>query len=196
MSYPDHESISSSNNRLINEELSYDQNTMENELNSMLVLLIDEQRHVFYQIMESVRMNKCGVFFLYGYGGTALDRTLKDILMPECSNSEALPFGGKTRYRQRFIEFIIYMEQMQVTNANKKHEAHSWHYHGDIEKTREFAKWLLDIGEGKVGVRNDGEAVIDIPEKLLITDSTNPIGSLINFVYPSILESFNDPNYF
>ncbi|XP_021985483.1 ATP-dependent DNA helicase PIF1-like [Helianthus annuus] len=68
--------------------------------------------------------------------------------------------------------------------------------HGDIDKTKEFAKWLLDIGEGKLGGRNDGEAVIDIPQELLITESTNPIGNLINFVYPSILESFNDPNYF
>ncbi|XP_022007909.1 uncharacterized protein LOC110907201 [Helianthus annuus] len=36
MPYPDDESISSSNNRLINEELSYYQNTMEDELNNML----------------------------------------------------------------------------------------------------------------------------------------------------------------
>ncbi|XP_022030874.1 uncharacterized protein LOC110931806 [Helianthus annuus] len=70
MPYPDDESISSSNNRLINEELSYDQNTMEDELNSMLVLLTDEQRNVFDQIMESVITNKGSVFFLYGYGGT------------------------------------------------------------------------------------------------------------------------------
>ncbi|XP_021985033.1 uncharacterized protein LOC110880914 [Helianthus annuus] len=70
MPYPDDESISSSNNRLINEELSYYQNTMKDELNNMLVLLTDEQRNVFYQIMESVRTNKGGVFFLYGYGGT------------------------------------------------------------------------------------------------------------------------------
>ncbi|XP_022003837.1 ATP-dependent DNA helicase PIF1-like [Helianthus annuus] len=46
----------------------------------------------------------------------------------------------------------------------------------DIEKTKEFANWLLDIGEGKVSGRNDGEVVIDIPEELLITDSIDPIG--------------------
>ncbi|XP_035840228.1 uncharacterized protein LOC118487462 [Helianthus annuus] len=303
MPYPDDESISSSNNRLINEELSYDQNTMEDELNSMLLLLTDEQRNVFYQIIESIRTNKGGVFFLYGYGGTgktflwktlsaaiqsnseivlnvassgiaslllsggrtshsrfsislnlnedsicrmkpgsevaylfkktqliiwneapmihkhafeALDRTLKDILMPDCSNSEALPFGGKVivfggDFRQ-ILSVVPNGSRQDIVNASLS-SSYIWNNcklltltknmrltvgmnDGDIDKTKQFAKWLLDIGEGKLGGRNDGEAVIDIPQELLITDSTNPIGSLINFVYPSILESFNDPNYF
>ncbi|XP_035842029.1 uncharacterized protein LOC110923677 [Helianthus annuus] len=303
MPYPDDESISSSNNRLINEELSYFQYTMEDELNNMLLLLTDEQHNVFDQIMESVRTNKGGVFFVYGYGGTgktflwktlsaairskseivlnvassgiaslllsggrtahsrfsiplnlnedslcrmkpgselacllkktqliiwdeapmihkhafeALDRTLKDILMPDCSNSEALPFGGKVivfggDFRQ-ILPVVPNGSRQDIVNASLS-SSYIWNKcklltltknmrltvgmnHGDIDKTKEFAKWLLDIGEGKLGGRNDGEAVIDIPQELLITESTNPIGNLINFVYPSILESFNDPNYF
>ncbi|XP_022032303.1 uncharacterized protein LOC110933386 [Helianthus annuus] len=263
MPYLDDESISSFNNRLINEELYYDQNTMEDELNSMLLLLTDEQRNVFDQIFEYVRTNKGGVFFLYGYGGTAslllsggrtahsqfsiplnlnedslcrmkpgselayllkktqliiwdeapmihkhafeaLDRTLKDILMPDCSNSEALPFGGKVivfggDFRQ-ILPVVPNGSRQDIVNASLS-SSYIWNKcklltltknmrltvginHGDIDKTKEFAKWLLDIGEGKLGGRNDGEAVIDIPQELLITDSTNPIGSLINFVYP------------
>ncbi|XP_035845795.1 uncharacterized protein LOC110943194 [Helianthus annuus] len=65
-----------------------------------------------------------------------------------------------------------------------------------MEQTKIFAKWLLDVGEGNVGGANDGEATIDIPEDLLIADSFDPIGNLIDFVYPRILENFNDPNFF
>ncbi|XP_076941146.1 uncharacterized protein LOC143610590 [Bidens hawaiensis] len=59
-----------------------------------------------------------------------------------------------------------------------------------------FAKWLLDIGEGNVGGNNDGEATIEIPEDLLIKDSSDPISDLIEFVYPSVLDNFNDLNFF
>ncbi|XP_076945656.1 uncharacterized protein LOC143616821 [Bidens hawaiensis] len=59
-----------------------------------------------------------------------------------------------------------------------------------------FAEWLLDIGEGNVGGNNDGEATIEIPEDLLIKDSLDPISDLIEFVYPSVLDNFNDLNFF
>ncbi|XP_076937618.1 uncharacterized protein LOC143605352, partial [Bidens hawaiensis] len=41
----------------------------------------------------------------------------------------------------------------------------------DVEETRLFAKWILDIGEGNIGGPNDGIATIDIPDDLLIKDS-------------------------
>lgn len=47
-----------------------------------------------------------------------------------------------------------------------------------------FSNWLLDLGEGKVGDRSDGETVIDLPKDLLITYQNNPMSSLINFGYP------------
>ncbi|XP_052622627.1 uncharacterized protein LOC111883205 [Lactuca sativa] len=65
-----------------------------------------------------------------------------------------------------------------------------------IEKIRDFANWLLDIGEGKLGGPNNGETIIDIPDDILINDSHEPIGSLIKFVYPSILENYTNINYF
>ncbi|XP_076898135.1 uncharacterized protein LOC143551628 [Bidens hawaiensis] len=70
MPYPDHDSIASSNNRLIVDELSYDTITLQNESHSLISSLTDEQRKVFDEIMNAVEANKGGVFFLYGYGGT------------------------------------------------------------------------------------------------------------------------------
>ncbi|XP_024963370.1 uncharacterized protein LOC112503590 [Cynara cardunculus var. scolymus] len=66
----------------------------------------------------------------------------------------------------------------------------------EIKQTRNFTKWILDLGEGKVGGDNDGEAVIEIPHDLLISDSVDPISALIKFFYPSILENINNSAYF
>ncbi|XP_024962683.1 uncharacterized protein LOC112502897 [Cynara cardunculus var. scolymus] len=52
------------------------------------------------------------------------------------------------------------------------------------------------IGEGKVGSDNDGEAIVDIPHDLLITDSMDHISTLIQFVYPSILVNIKNSSYF
>ncbi|CAH1448310.1 unnamed protein product [Lactuca virosa] len=54
MPYPDHESISSSNNRLITEELDFDRTTLLQEFYQLLGSLTDEQRGVFDDIITNV----------------------------------------------------------------------------------------------------------------------------------------------
>ncbi|XP_076948536.1 uncharacterized protein LOC143620824 [Bidens hawaiensis] len=66
----------------------------------------------------------------------------------------------------------------------------------DVEETKLFAKWLLDIGEGNVGGPNDGVATIDIPDNLLIKDSVDPMSKLFDFVYPDILHNYENQHYF
>ncbi|XP_076936436.1 uncharacterized protein LOC143603541 [Bidens hawaiensis] len=61
---------------------------------------------------------------------------------------------------------------------------------------KQLADWLLDIGQGNFGGPNDGEATITIPEDLLIKDSLDPMSDLIDFVYSSMLDRFNDLTYF
>ncbi|CAH1418620.1 unnamed protein product [Lactuca virosa] len=70
MPYPDADLVSSSNNRLIAEELDYDIPNLKNEFDQLFVSLTDEQRNIFLDIMAKVKNNKGGVFFIYGYGGT------------------------------------------------------------------------------------------------------------------------------
>ena len=41
---------------------------------------------------------------------------------------------------------------------------------GQLEKLEEFANWILNMGEGKLGEPDDGEVEIDIPDDLLIKD--------------------------
>jgi hypothetical protein len=57
-------------NRLFDEELNYDANTLTNESQIMIGQLNHEQRHAFNMIVETVLQSKPGFFFVPGYGGT------------------------------------------------------------------------------------------------------------------------------
>ncbi|KAI3695198.1 hypothetical protein L1987_78188 [Smallanthus sonchifolius] len=108
------ESISSSNNRFINEELAYDISTLKDEFDNIFLTLTNEQRCVFDDIMEVVQHNKGGVFFVYGYGGpgkTFLWKTLSaairckgEIVLNVASSRIAslLLSGGRTAH-SRFL---------------------------------------------------------------------------------------------
>nr|KAJ0188926.1 hypothetical protein LSAT_V11C900458960 [Lactuca sativa] len=301
MPYPDHESISSSNNRLITEELDFDRTTLLQEFYQLLGTLTYEQRGVFDDIITNVKKKKGGVFFVYGYGGTgktflwktlsaalrsegeivlnvassgiasllltggrtahsrfiiplnltedsfcsitpesdvaellkktsliiwdeapmihkhafeALDRSLKDILGCHLRSNSKLPFGGKAivfggDFRQ-ILPVVPNGSRQDIVNASIS-SSYIWSdckvlrltknmrlslHTSNIEETTTFANWILNIGEGKVGGLNDGEAIVDIPDDILITDSPDPIGSLITFVYPSIVENANNPMFF
>ncbi|XP_023741571.1 uncharacterized protein LOC111889660 [Lactuca sativa] len=238
MPIPDVDSVSSSNNRLIIEELDYGILVMMTEFDRMFLALTNEQRHIFLDIMTAVKQNKGGAFFVYGYGGTgktflwktisaairkdghivlnvassgiaslllpggrtthsrfvipvelnedsvspmvykhafgALDRSLKDVFRSENSTNSDIPFGGKVivfggDFRQ-ILPVIPGGSRQNIVNAS--------------------------LREGKLGGINDGEMVIDTPDDILINDPHDPIGSLIDFVYPSILEKYNNTNYF
>ncbi|MFS7972712.1 putative DNA helicase [Helianthus anomalus] len=303
MPYPDDDSVSSVNNLLINEELAYDKDNLQNEFHNLLNSLTAEQRSVFDNIISVVRNKKGGVFFVYGYGGTgktflwktlsaslrskgqivlnvassgiaslllsggrtahsrfriplnlnedsicsinpdsdiayllrkttliiwdeapmvhihafeALDRTLKDILTNESETNSQLPFAGKVIVfggdfrqilpvvpngsRQDIVNSSIsssyIWQKCKVLKLTKNMRLTLGSQASDIEQTKIFAQWLLDLGEGKVGGSNDGEATIDIPNDLLIADSPDPISDLINFVYPSIVDNSKQPNFF
>ncbi|CAH1414732.1 unnamed protein product [Lactuca virosa] len=114
MPYPDADLVSSSNNRLIVEELDYDIPNLKNEFDRLFVSLTDEQRNIFLDIMAKVKNNKGGVFFIYGYGGTgktflwktisAAIRCQGEIVLNVASSGIAslLLTGGRTTHN-RFI---------------------------------------------------------------------------------------------
>ncbi|XP_023762123.1 uncharacterized protein LOC111910518 [Lactuca sativa] len=146
----------------------------------------------------------------------ALDRTLKDIFKCHNPKNSNLPFGGKVivfggDFRQILpvipsgsrqdivnasLSSLYLWQQCKVHKLMKNMRLTVGSDTSAIKQTTAFTKWLLDIGEGKLGGSNDGEAIIDIPKDLLINDHCDPIGSLIEFVYPSILEYSNIPKYF
>ncbi|CAH9134582.1 unnamed protein product, partial [Cuscuta epithymum] len=64
------DSMLSSNDRMIYEELSYDRSAMTEEHAKLVGSLTDEQKSVYETIMHSVEEEVGGVFFVYGYGGS------------------------------------------------------------------------------------------------------------------------------
>jgi hypothetical protein len=58
------------NNRLIEEELTYDTNMLEYEANRLYNQLNADQKHAFDQIIDSVLKQEPNIFFVAGHGGT------------------------------------------------------------------------------------------------------------------------------
>ncbi|XP_076927880.1 uncharacterized protein LOC143591599 [Bidens hawaiensis] len=91
MPFPDQESVSTSMNPLMMEELSYDKDSLSNEFKLLYTSLTDEQKSVYNEIFNSVKRKKGGVFFMYGYregGGKAHSRFLIPINLTEDSQCQ------------------------------------------------------------------------------------------------------------
>ncbi|GJW41620.1 ATP-dependent DNA helicase PIF1-like protein [Tanacetum coccineum] len=123
----------------------------------------------------------------------ALDRTLRDIL--RVSN---IPFGGKVivfggDFRQ-ILPVITGGTRQDIVNASLN-SSYLWDHINVLRLTKnmrlkngsgssntddikEFADWILKVGDGRLGGPNDGEAMIDIPDDILIKDCADPVGAL------------------
>ncbi|KEH31386.1 PIF1-like helicase [Medicago truncatula] len=64
------------------------------------------------------------------------------------------------------------------------------------EEIANFCKWILSIGDGNDALGDNGEMKVEIPEDLLISDTTNPLMSLIDFVYPDLNDNLGDQLFF
>ncbi|XP_076904045.1 uncharacterized protein LOC143559315 [Bidens hawaiensis] len=140
----------------------------------------------------------------------ALNKSCKDVLKSKSLfGGKVVVFGGDFR---QVLPVIQKGSRQQIVNASLC-SSYIWHHFrvlrltrnirltigqssADIEETKKFSKWLLDIREGKVGGPNKGKAKIEIPDDLLIEQCDGPIIKLIQFVYPDILNSRQDPTYF
>ncbi|XP_076906036.1 uncharacterized protein LOC143561987 [Bidens hawaiensis] len=133
MPYPDNESLSSSNNRLISQELSYDIPTLQNEVRCLSSQLTAEQRLIYDDIIREIDGDNGGVFFVYGYGGTgktflwktlsASIRSKGEIVLNVASSGIAsllLP-GGRTAHSRFGIP--INLTEVSSCGINKNTEA-------------------------------------------------------------------------
>ncbi|KAK9048357.1 hypothetical protein SSX86_032680 [Deinandra increscens subsp. villosa] len=116
----------------------------------------------------------------------ALDRSMNDLLLVNKSSNDKSFFGGKV-----VVFGGDFRQILPVVPGGTDEDIQS----SDVEIIRTFTEWLLQLGEGLFGGENDGHAVIEIPDDLLIQDSVNPFEDLIDFVYPSILQNFKHPEY-
>ena len=67
---------------------------------------------------------------------------------------------------------------------------------GDAETIKYFVEWILNIGDGKIGGKNDCHSEVVFTEEMLIPDSGNHVESIIKETYENWQEHLWDPSYF
>ncbi|XP_021991125.1 ATP-dependent DNA helicase pif1-like [Helianthus annuus] len=146
----------------------------------------------------------------------ALDRTMRDIVRSNNSSLQSKAFGGKIvlfggDFRQILLiipkgtrsmivnsslNFSYIWQDCQLLKLTKNMRLKVGTKASNLQETKEFAEWILRLGDGLLGDPNNGEVEIEIPDDLLILDEINPISSLISFTYPDMQNFMWDSNYF
>jgi hypothetical protein len=145
----------------------------------------------------------------------ALDKSLRDILRCIDENSDKKPFGGMTvvlggDFRQ-ILPVVPNAKRGQIVNASIK-RSYLWSYFtvyrltqnmrlscmsDNIEERKQlhdFAEWILNIGDGKTS-SNDGDELIKIPEDLLLEKGDNCRETIINSIYPDLLNNYKERSF-
>ncbi|KAL8539319.1 hypothetical protein ACS0TY_001079 [Phlomoides rotata] len=63
-------------------------------------------------------------------------------------------------------------------------------------KLQNFANWILKVGDGNIGIGEDGLSEIEIPEENLILTDDDPVEAIVHNIYPYVAENLTTPNYF
>jgi ATP-dependent DNA helicase PIF1 len=146
----------------------------------------------------------------------AFDRTLRDVMSAVDTDFGDVPFGGKTivfggDFRQ-ILPVIPKGNRADIVHATIN-SSYLWRackvftltknmrlqFSDDSvenKNLREFAKWILDIGDGKIGRVEDGELIVDIPPDIVIHSLDDPVGDIVRATYPNLLENMGVPNFF
>ncbi|XP_015057654.1 uncharacterized protein LOC107003921 [Solanum pennellii] len=145
----------------------------------------------------------------------ALDKSLRDILRDRYENSSDRPFGGLTivcggDFRQ-ILPVIPKGTGADIVDASLNN-SHLWPYFSiyelkenmrltcgkvmgsEAERIASFDRWLLQIGDGSVYADKKME-LIKLPPDISIAPSHNQLESIVDAVYPSLLQNYNDPTY-
>ncbi|XP_042044754.1 ATP-dependent DNA helicase pfh1-like [Salvia splendens] len=114
----------------------------------------------------------------------AVDRTLRDI-MRVCNELHSnKPFGGKTvvfggDFRQ-ILPVVPKGSHQDVVNATIN-SSYLW------KSGTEFSSWVASIGDGVIGGPNDGEVAIQVPIDIVLSNSGDPLRTIVSNVYPSYM---------
>ncbi|KEH38036.1 PIF1-like helicase [Medicago truncatula] len=144
-------------------------------------LIVDElnynkdELYLHEKIMESVGSDDDGFFFLYGY---SVDRSMRDIMSKNDPLNKFKPFGGMTIVLGGDIRQIL-----PVVRKGTRQDI----VDASINSSQIYGNNASD---------ENGEMKVEIPEDLLISDTTNLLMSLIDFVYLDLNDNLGDPLFF
>ncbi|XP_024636580.1 uncharacterized protein [Medicago truncatula] len=121
----------------------------------------------------------------------AVDRSLLDIMSKNDPLNTLKLFGGMAIVLGRYC-MLSEEERCQILLMPRSIRQR----YGLIEEIANFCKWILSIGDGNDASGDNGEMKVEIPEDLLISDTTNPLMSLIDSVYPDLNDNLGDQLFF
>ncbi|GJZ71530.1 ATP-dependent DNA helicase PIF1-like protein [Tanacetum coccineum] len=64
------------------------------------------------------------------------------------------------------------------------------------KEIEDFANWILNIGNGNIDSKNEGESTVVFPDEMLIPKSDDYMGSIIDQTYPQLVQNLWNPTFF
>ncbi|XP_019158438.1 PREDICTED: uncharacterized protein LOC109155160 [Ipomoea nil] len=145
----------------------------------------------------------------------ALDRTMRDLLRFVDPNSEMKTFGGKTVVlggdfrqilpvvpkgtRQDIVSSAInssYLwDSCKVLRLTKNLRLSSVPNGGNRLALQEFADWIANISDGKLGGPNNGFADVEITMHMLVSSRGDDIKAIVHSTFPMFASGNTDPEH-
>ncbi|XP_019200269.1 PREDICTED: uncharacterized protein LOC109193896 [Ipomoea nil] len=116
----------------------------------------------------------------------ALDRTMRDLLHSTNPRSCEMTFGGKTVVLGGDFRQILPVIPKGTRRVKSQLEA---------KEIEEFANWIADIGDGKIGNSTDGDAELTIPDKFLLKCEGDTISTIVDSIFSLFRSANGDLSY-
>jgi len=130
----------------------------------------------------------------------AFDRTLRNIMRATNQHNADKPFGVRKGSRYDIVNSSInYSDLWQyctVLKLSQNMRLKTAALNESAKDIKEFADWILKIGDGNMNLNESGEVNLSIPPDLLIQESETPLLSLVKFVYGGLIENIMTPEFF
>ncbi|XP_019149863.1 PREDICTED: uncharacterized protein LOC109146663 [Ipomoea nil] len=145
----------------------------------------------------------------------ALDRTMRDLLRFTNPRSCEMTFGGKTvvlggDFRQILpvipkgtrqdivgssINSSYLWRSCKVFRLTKNLRLRRVKSQIEAKEIEEFANWIADIGDEKIGNSTDGDAELTIPDKFLLKCDGDTISTIVDSIFPLFRSANGDLSY-
>ncbi|XP_057454849.1 uncharacterized protein LOC130746294 [Lotus japonicus] len=141
---------------------------------------------------------------------------MNDIMKTQATFGHDKPFGGKVvvlggDFRQ-ILPVILKGSRSEIISSSVN-SSYLWKHCKVMKLTtnmrlqqagsssssleiKEFADWLLQVGDGTVKPIDEDDSIIEIPSDLLVRESDNPLLELVNFAYPNVVANLENHAYF
>nr|GEV13051.1 ATP-dependent DNA helicase PIF4-like [Tanacetum cinerariifolium] len=180
MQYPDQEYTMAGYNRLIFDETSHDIEKLKEQHATWYESLTTKQKGIYSTVMNAIDNNKGGMFFVYGYGGIGKTYLYKTMLAALRSKGEivmnvALRSIATLLFEGGRMTHSLFAIPINVVEDSMCH---------------------IDIGNGKASGANDDQSTVVFPYDMLIYETDDDVGAIIDDTYLDLLRNLWNPSFF